>query len=42
MIIYIMNSWTNSGSKIIKIMRGHFSEILASKQSQAVAQRIEC
>lgn len=32
MIIYIMNSWANRDSKSIKLSRGHFNEILASKQ----------
>jgi len=32
-IICTINSWTKSGSKIIKIMRGHFSEILASEHN---------
>lgn len=30
-IIYIMNSWTNSNGKVIKPIQGHFSEILASE-----------
>lgn len=41
MIIYVMNSWTNSDSKIIKIIRGHFSEILASKQRKSQKELIE-
>lgn len=40
-IIYMMNFWTNGDSKIIKIMRGHFSEILASKPRKSQKELIE-
>lgn len=35
MIIYIVNSCTKSDGKIIKIMRGQFSEILSSKHRKS-------
>lgn len=41
MIVHIMNFQTNSGSEIIKIIRGHFSEILDSKHSWSQEELIE-
>lgn len=40
-IVHIMNFQTNSDSKIIKIIRGHFSEILDSKHSWSQEELIE-